>query len=42
MLTGLFRRARYSAEPVTGADSAAAAAALAQMQAELPDQGART
>jgi hypothetical protein len=35
VLTGLFRRARYSDEPMTGADSAAAAAALAQMQAEL-------
>jgi hypothetical protein len=35
VLTGLFRRARYSDEPMTGADSAAAAGALAQMQAEL-------
>jgi membrane protein implicated in regulation of membrane protease activity len=37
VLTGLFRRARYSDEPMTGADSAAAAGALAQMQAELRD-----
>jgi hypothetical protein len=35
VLTGLFRRARYSDEPMSGADSAAAAGALAQMQAEL-------
>ena len=32
---GLFRRARYSSEPMTSADSAAAAAALDQMQADL-------
>jgi hypothetical protein len=37
VLTGLFRRARYSDEPMTGADSAAAGGALAQMQAELRD-----
>jgi hypothetical protein len=37
VLTGLFRRARYSTEPMTSADSAAAAAALAQMSAELQD-----
>jgi len=35
VLTGLFRRARYSAEPMTSADSAAAASALAQMRADL-------
>jgi hypothetical protein len=35
VLTALFRRARYSAEPITSADSAAAAAALAQMRADL-------
>src|SRR5580658_10297535 len=35
VLTGLFRRARYSAEPMTGADSGAAASALAQMRADL-------
>ena len=34
-MAGLFRRARYSSEPMTGADSAAAAAALDQMQADL-------
>ena len=34
-LTGLFRRARYSAEPMTSADSGAAATALAQMRADL-------
>jgi hypothetical protein len=34
-LTGLFRRARYSSEPMTGVDSGAAAAALAQMRADL-------
>ena len=37
VLTGLFRRARYSAEPITPADSAAAAAALAQMRTDLAD-----
>jgi hypothetical protein len=34
-LTGLFRRARYSAEPMTSADSDGAASALAQMRADL-------
>ena len=34
-MAGLFRRARYSSEPMTSADSAAAAAALDQMQADL-------
>jgi hypothetical protein len=34
-LTGLFRRARYSAEPMTSADSGAAASALAQMRTDL-------
>jgi uncharacterized membrane protein len=37
-LTGLFRRARYSDEPMTAADSAAAADALARMRAELADR----
>jgi hypothetical protein len=40
VLTGLFRRARYSAEPMTSADSAAAAAALIQLRADLADAGA--
>jgi hypothetical protein len=35
VLTGLFRRARYSAEPMTSADSDSAASALDRMQAEL-------
>jgi len=35
VLTSLFRRARYSAEPMTSADSGAAASALAQMRADL-------
>jgi len=35
VLTGLFRRARYSAEPMTSADSGAAASALAQMREDL-------
>jgi hypothetical protein len=35
VLTGLFRRARYSAEPMTSADSGAAGSALAQMRADL-------
>jgi Domain of unknown function (DUF4129) len=35
VLTGLFRRARYSTDPMTSADSASAASALALMQAEL-------
>ena len=34
-MAGLFRRARYSSEPMTSADSAAAAAALDQMQTDL-------
>jgi hypothetical protein len=34
-LTSLFRRARYSTEPMTSADSDEAAAALAHMQADL-------
>jgi hypothetical protein len=40
-MAGLFRRARYSSEPVTGADSAAAAAALDQMQADLGPRAPR-
>jgi hypothetical protein len=36
-LAGLFRRARYSAEPMTSADSASAADALAQMHADLAE-----
>ena len=39
-MAGLFRRARYSSEPMTGADSAAAASALDQMQADLGPAGA--
>ncbi len=35
LMAGLFRRARYSSQPMTSADSAAAAAALDQMQADL-------
>jgi len=35
VLTGLFRRARYSTEPMTSADSGAAASALAQMRQDL-------
>ena len=42
LLTGLFRRARYSAEPITGADSGAAATALTQMRADLEDSDAAT
>jgi hypothetical protein len=38
-MAGLFRRARYSSEPMTGADSAAAASALDQMQADLDPAG---
>jgi hypothetical protein len=34
-LTGLFRRARYSSQPMTSADSAAAAAVLDQMRGDL-------
>lgn len=37
VLTSLFRRARYSAEPMTSADADAAASALAQMRADLKD-----
>jgi hypothetical protein len=40
VLTGLFRRARYSAEPMTAADSGAAAGALAQLRADLEDRRA--
>ncbi|HTQ88124.1 MAG TPA: DUF4129 domain-containing protein [Streptosporangiaceae bacterium] len=40
VLTGLFRRARYSSQPMTGADSGAAASALAQMRADLDLPGA--
>jgi hypothetical protein len=36
-LTGLFRRARYSSQPMTSADSDAAAAALDQMRGELTE-----
>ena len=39
-LAALFRRARYSSEPMTGADSAAAGAALDQMRADLAPAGA--
>jgi Domain of unknown function (DUF4129) len=39
-LTGLFRRARYSSEPMTSADSAAAAAALDQMRGDLTQSAA--
>jgi hypothetical protein len=35
MLTGIFRRARYSTQPMTDVDSGQAATALAQMRAEL-------
>ncbi len=35
LLTGLFRRARYSQDPMTSADSGAAATALTQMRADL-------
>ena len=34
-LTGLFRRARYSTYPITGADSRAAADALTEMRTDL-------
>jgi hypothetical protein len=40
VLTGLFRRARYSTEPMTSAEAASAAGALAQMQAELHQEAA--
>ena len=39
-LTGLFRRARYSSQPMTSADSAAAAAALDQMRGDLAESAA--
>src|SRR5437899_3179653 len=39
-MAALFRRARYSSEPMTSADSSAAAAALDQMQAGLAAAGA--
>jgi len=39
-LTGLFRRARYSSQPMTSADSAAAAAALDQMRGDLSESAA--
>jgi len=39
-LTGLFRRARYSSQPMTGADSDAAAAALDQMRGDLTQSAA--
>ncbi len=42
VLTGLFRRARYSAEPVTAADAAASAGALAQLEADLADREGRS
>jgi Domain of unknown function (DUF4129) len=35
VLTGLFRRARYSTQPITSGDAGAAASALAQMRADL-------
>lgn len=35
VLTGIFRRARYSTQPMTDVDSGQAATALAQMRAEL-------
>jgi hypothetical protein len=38
-LTGLFRRARYSTYPMSGADSTAAAAALDELRADLASQG---
>ena len=40
VLTGLFRRARYSSQPMTTADSVAAAGALARMRADLGLLGA--
>jgi hypothetical protein len=39
-LTGLFRRARYSSQPMTSADSDAAAAALDQMRGDLTESAA--
>jgi hypothetical protein len=41
-LTALFRRARYSTEPMTSADSAAAASALTQMRVDLQTQQDRS
>ena len=41
VLTGLFRRARYTTQPMTSADSGAAATALARMRADLGDSAAR-
>ena len=38
-LTGLFRRARYSAHPMTSADSRVAADALTEMRTDLASQG---
>jgi hypothetical protein len=40
VLTGLFRRARYSSQPMTSADSDAAASALARMRADFDLLGA--
>jgi Domain of unknown function (DUF4129) len=40
VLTGLFRRARYSSQPMTSADSDAAASALTRMRADLSLLGA--
>jgi hypothetical protein len=40
-LTGLFRRARYSTNPMTGADSLLAADALAQMRSDLVQSAIR-
>ena len=39
VLTGLFRRARYSSQPMTSADSKTAASALARMRADLGGTG---
>jgi Domain of unknown function (DUF4129) len=39
-LTGLFRRARYSSQPMTSTDAAAAATALDQMRADLAESAA--
>jgi hypothetical protein len=39
VLTALFRRARYSTEPMTAADARAAAGALTQLRADLADDG---
>ena len=35
LCSGIFRRARYSTQPMTDVDSGQAATALAQMRAEL-------